>query len=60
LENFGHLVGRFALREDHLGHALAEGAMMIELGETEVLEGQVAEALHGFVGGELTVSNLTE
>jgi hypothetical protein len=48
------------LGEDHLGHALSEGAMMIELGETEVLEGQVAEALHGFVGGELTVSNLTE
>ena len=51
-EDVGYLAGRFALGKDHLGHALAQGAMVVELGETEVLEGQVTEALDGFVGGE--------
>jgi len=59
-EDFGYLAGRFALGEDHLGHALAQGAMMVELGETQVLEGQVTEALHGFVGGKALLSDLIE
>jgi len=59
-EDVGYLAGRFALGEDHLGHALAQGAMMVELGETQVLEGQVAQALYGFVGGEALFSDLVE
>jgi len=34
--------------------------MVVELGETEVLEGQVTEALDGVVGGEALFSNLLE
>jgi hypothetical protein len=29
----GHLFGRFTLRQDNFGHAVAEGAMMIHFGE---------------------------
>ena len=29
----GYLTGRFALGKNHFGHALAQGAMVIELGE---------------------------
>jgi hypothetical protein len=39
---------------------LAEGAVVVELGETEVLEGQVTEALDGVVGGDALFSNLLE
>jgi hypothetical protein len=59
-EDFSHLAGRFALGKNHLGHALAQGAMMVELGETQVLKGQVTQALYGFVGGEALFSNLLE
>ncbi len=33
-EDFGDLAGRFALSKNHLGHAMAQGAMVVELGET--------------------------
>ena len=49
-EDVRHLLRRFALGKDHLGHALAQGAMMVDLGETEVLKGQVTQALDGVVG----------
>jgi hypothetical protein len=39
---------------------LAEGAVVVELGETEVLKRQVTEALDGVVGGETLFSNLLE
>ena len=54
-EDVGYLAGRFALGKNHFGHALAQGAMVVEFGETEVLKGQVAQALDGFVGGEALV-----
>jgi hypothetical protein len=59
-EDVGDLAGRFARGKNHLGHALAEGAMMVELGETQVLKRQVTQALDGFVGGEALFSNLLE
>jgi hypothetical protein len=33
---------------------------MVDLGETEVLKGQVAEALYGFVWGETLFADLLE
>ncbi len=51
-EDSGELGRRFALGENHLGHALPESAMVVEFGEAQILEGQVAEALDGFVGRE--------
>jgi hypothetical protein len=59
-EDGGYLVGRFAWRKDHLGHALAQGAMVVELGEAEVLKGQVTQALDGVVGGEALSADLVE
>ena len=59
-EDIGNLFRRFALAEDHLGHALAEGAVVVDLGEPQVFEGQVTEAIDGFVGRELAPANLIE
>jgi hypothetical protein len=39
---------------------LAEGSVVVELGETQILKGQVTEALYGVVGGEALFSNLLE
>ena len=47
---FGDLPRRFSLAEDHFGHALSKGAMVVDFGKTQVLKWQVAEALDGFVG----------
>src|SRR5580704_11827454 len=51
---------RFALGENHFGHALAQGAMVVELGESQVFEGEMTEALDSFVGGESLFSDLLE
>src|SRR5271157_394404 len=59
-EDGGDLAGRFALGKNHLGHTLAHGTMMVDLGETEVLKGQVTQALDGIVGREAFLSNLLE
>jgi hypothetical protein len=38
-EDLSDLSGRFSFTENHFGHAMAEGAMVIDLGEAEVFEG---------------------
>ena len=43
------LVRRFAQAEDDFGHPVAQRAVVIDLGEAEILEGHVAHAFHGFV-----------
>ena len=52
-EDFGDLGGRFAFAEDNFGHALAKGAMVVELGEAEVFERKMTETLNSLVGREL-------
>jgi hypothetical protein len=47
----GDLGGGLAGGEDHLGHASAQGAMVVELGEAEVFEGQIFEAVEGIADG---------
>src|SRR6266852_9470714 len=59
-EDVRHLARRFALGKNHLGHALAQGAMVVDLGETEVLKGQVTQALDGVVGREALFADLLE
>jgi hypothetical protein len=59
-KDFGYLPGRFALGEDNLGHSLAEGTMVVELGKAEVFERQMAQALNGFVGSETFTPDLVE
>ena len=39
------LRGALALAEDHFRHAAAQRAMLVDLGEAEILEGQMAQAL---------------
>jgi hypothetical protein len=53
-EDLGDLSGRFSFAKNHFGHALAEGAMVIDLGESEVFEWEMAETLHRLVGRELS------
>ena len=43
------LFGRFAEAEDDFRHPVAQHAVVIDLGEAEILEGHVAHAFHGFV-----------
>jgi hypothetical protein len=57
-EDGGYLGWRFAGGKDHLGHALAEGAMVVDFGEAQVLEGEVAKTIYGFVGGETLFPDL--
>jgi hypothetical protein len=59
-ENVRYLARRFSRGKNHLGHSLAQGAMVVDLGETEVLKGQVAKALDSVVRREVFFSNLLE
>ena len=38
-----HLIGRFALTENHFRHAMPDGAMVIDFRESQVFKGQVAQ-----------------
>jgi len=59
-EDGGDLGGGLALTEDDFGHSLAEGTMVIYLGEAEIFKGKMAEAGYGVVGGELFGSDVVE
>src|ERR1017187_271997 len=59
-EDFGHLTRRFALGKNHFGHALAQGAMVVDLGEAQVFKRQMTQALDGGVGREVLLSDLVE
>jgi len=59
-ENMGNLLWRLALAEDDLGRSLPERSMMIDFGEAQVFERQVAQTFEGMVGGEATATNLTQ
>jgi hypothetical protein len=50
-EYLSYLRGGLSGSEDHLGHACAQGAVMIELGESDIFEGQVAETVEGVSDG---------
>ncbi len=52
-DDFGYLRGSFTFAEDYFGVALAEGAVVVHLGEAEVLEGQMLQPGNGCFGGEL-------
>jgi hypothetical protein len=59
-EDVSYLSRRFSLGKNHFGHTLAQGTMVVDLGETEILKGQVTEALDGVVRREVFFSNLLE
>src|SRR5262249_46506652 len=47
-----HLIQRFALAEHHLRLPLAQGAVMVDAGEREVLEGEMPQTIERGVGRE--------
>jgi hypothetical protein len=51
---------RLAFTEDDLRHTRAQGAMMIDFGEAEILEGQMAQASDRSVGREFAFADLLE
>ncbi len=59
-EDPGHLRRRFAQAENHLGHALPQGAVMIHLRESQVFKWKMAEASNRLIGRELLGPDLIE
>jgi hypothetical protein len=59
-EDLRNLCGRLAGAKNNLWHAGAERAVMIEFGESNVLEREVAETVKGIVHAGLAVANLIE
>src|SRR5581483_4950997 len=59
-ENFGDLLGSFPLAEDNLGHPGAQRAMMVHLGESQIFEWKMTQALDGVVRRELPLLYLIE
>jgi hypothetical protein len=59
-EDSGDLAGRFALGENHFGYALAKGAMVVDLGKTQVFKGHVAKALYRFIGRDALFPDFAE
>ncbi len=55
-----YLGGGFAGGKDDLGHTGAEGAVMIDLGETEIFERKIAEAVEGFVDRRAALADFVE
>ena len=58
--NGGYLFRRFSFGQDDFGHAVAQGAMMIDFGETQVFEGHVAHAGKRRVDIHCAVAHLLE
>src|SRR5512135_1115343 len=48
----GYLLRSLALTEDHLRHALAQLAVMVNLGKSQILEGKMAKPGEGLVRSE--------
>ncbi len=54
----GHLIRIFALPKNYFRHAVANGAMMIDLCETEIFEREITQSGHGGVYGSAAISKL--
>src|SRR5580692_5508728 len=59
-ENFGEMGGILSRAKDHLRHADAQRAMVIDVGEAEIFEGEMAEFLDGLVGGDFAAAYVVE
>ena len=49
-DNFRNLAGRLPFAENHLGIALTDGAVVIDLGKPDIFEGQVLETFECGLG----------
>ena len=59
-DDAGDPVAGLALAEDDLGLALPQGTVMIDAGELEIFEGQVAKPLEGRRRAETTAGDVRE
>ena len=50
----------FAFSEDDFRHTDAEGAVVVDFGESQIFEWEMAELLDGFVGREFPTADLLE
>ncbi len=55
-----HLGRGLARPEDHFRHSVAQGAMVVHIGESQVFEGKMAQAVDGGVGRKLALADLLE
>ncbi len=60
LRDGSDLGGGFSFAEDDFREALAEGAVVVDIGDADVFEGQMLETLEGGFGGELFGLNLLQ
>ena len=51
-KDLGDLLRALPCRIDHFRHAGANRAMVVDLGEADVFEGERAQTVHGVVGGD--------
>ena len=54
------MIGRLSLAEDDLGKAVAEGTVVVEFREAEILEGEVADAVEGRVDAGCAAAHVFE
>jgi hypothetical protein len=59
-EDFCDLHRGLAFSENDFGHAGTQGAVMIDLGEAEIFEREMAQARDRVVGRELALAHLLE
>src|SRR5262252_874070 len=57
-ENASHLRSRLSLAENDFRHSIAERAMMINLGESQIFEWKVTQAINRIVGRERASADL--
>jgi hypothetical protein len=48
------------LAENHLRHARAQAAMVVDLGESQIFKRQMTQALHRIIGREFPRADLFE
>jgi hypothetical protein len=60
LDNGGDLLGRLAGPENRLGEAPAQGAVVVHLGEAQVLVGEGGELHRRLLGGDGPLLHLLE
>ena len=55
-----HLGRSLARTENHFRHPVTQGAMVIQVGESQIFEGKMAQAVNRGVGRKLALSYLVE
>jgi hypothetical protein len=59
-EDLRDLCRGLPLPKNYLGHSVPQGAMVIDLGESQIFEWQMPQPLHRFVRLQLSLANFLE